>query len=61
MKRRDKTEKKPLFSSLEKKKKPVVGEETSPKTIRHLERTIKLPFLTKICRINGACQRSRQH
>ena len=46
MKRRDKTEKKPLFSSLEKKKKPVVGEETSPKTIRHLERTIKLPFLT---------------
>ena len=48
MKKRDKTEKKPLFGALEKKKKPVVGEETSPKTIRHLERTVKLPFLADL-------------
>ena len=48
MKRRDKTEKKPLFSGLNKKKKPVVGEESSPKTIRHLERTVKLPFLADL-------------
>ena len=44
MKRRDKTGKKPLFGVFE-KKKPVVGEEIPPKTIRHLERTVKLPFL----------------
>lgn len=44
MKRRDKTGKKPLFGVF-KKKKPVVGEEIPPKTIRHLERTVKLPFL----------------
>ena len=48
MKKRDKTEKKPLFGALEKKKNPVVGEETSPKTIRHLERTVKLPFLADL-------------
>lgn len=46
MKRREKTEDKPLFSFREKKKKQVVGEEVAPKSIRHLERPVKLPFLT---------------
>ena len=66
MKRRDKTGKKPLFGVFE-KKKPVVGEEIPPKTIRHLERTVKLPILAdstvlpRICRISGVCPRSRLH
>ncbi len=45
MKRNDRKEKTGLFSNLGQKKKPVVGEDVSPKTIRHLERPVKLPFL----------------
>ena len=45
MKRNDRKEKAGLFSNLGQKKKPVVGEDVSPKTIRHLERPVKLPFL----------------
>ena len=45
MKRSDKTEKSGLFGNLGQKKKPVVGEESAPKTIRHIERPVKLPFL----------------
>lgn len=35
-----------IFKIFERKKKPVVGGEIPPKTIRHLERPVKLPFLT---------------
>lgn len=45
MKRNDRKEKTGLFSNRGQKKKPVVGEDVSPKTIRHLERPVKLPFL----------------
>ena len=45
MKRSDKTEKSGLFGNLGQKKKPVVGEDAAPKTIRHIERPVKLPFL----------------
>ncbi len=34
-----------VFKAFERKKKPVVGDEIKPKTIRHVERPIKLPFL----------------
>ena len=48
MKRRDKQEDSSnIFSKILERKKPkqVVGEEVAPKTIRHLERPVKLPFL----------------
>ncbi|MCR4766769.1 MAG: SH3 domain-containing protein [Saccharofermentans sp.] len=45
MKRNDRKGKTGLFSNLGQKKKPVAGEDASPKTIRHLERPVKLPFL----------------
>ena len=45
MKRRDKKEDGPLFKGIERKNKPVIGDEVAPKTIRHLERPVKLPFL----------------
>ena len=48
MKRRDNQEEgsNSIFKIFERKKpKQVVGEEVAPKTIRHLERPIKLPFL----------------
>ena len=48
MKRRDKQEEgsNSIFKIFERKKpKQVVGEEVAPKTIRHLERPVKLPFL----------------
>lgn len=46
MKRRDKTtDGKSIFKIFDRKEKQVIGEEVSPKTIRHLERTVKLPFL----------------
>ena len=45
MKRRDKQENGSIFKVFEKKKKPVVGDDVAPKTIRHLERPVKLPFL----------------
>ena len=48
MKRRDKQEDDSnIFSKIleRKKQKQVVGEEVVPKTIRHLERPVKLPFL----------------
>ena len=48
MKSQDKQEKKSLFDFLERKKKPVIGEEVTPKTIRHVERPIKLPFLADL-------------
>ena len=56
-----------IFKIFERKKKPVVGGEIPPKTIRHLERPVKLPFLTDMnegdqqygSRINGAFPRSR--
>ena len=35
-----------IFKVFERKKKPQVGGEIPPKTIRHLERPVKLPFLT---------------
>ena len=45
MKKRDKQEKSSIFKAFERKEKPVVGEDITPKTIRHLERPVKLPFL----------------
>lgn len=51
MKRRDKQEENgnSIFKLLERKKpKQVVGEEVAPKTIRHLERPVKLPFLADL-------------
>jgi len=45
MKKRDKKEKSSIFKAFERKEKPVVGEDITPKTIRHLERPVKLPFL----------------
>ena len=49
MKRRDKQEESSIFKVFERKKpKQVIGEEVSPKTIRHVERPIKLPFLADI-------------
>ena len=49
MKRHDKQEESSIFKVFERKKpKQVIGEEVSPKTIRHVERPIKLPFLADI-------------
>ena len=48
MKSQDKQEKKSLLDFFERKKKPVIGDEVTPKTIRHVERPIKLPFLADI-------------
>ncbi len=51
MKRRDKQEENGngIFKIFERKKpKQVVGEEVAPKTIRHLERPVKLPFLADL-------------
>lgn len=51
MKRRDQQEEngKSIFKIFERKKpKQVVGEEVAPKTIRHLERPVKLPFLADL-------------
>ncbi len=45
MKKSDKKDSGSLFKVFERKKQPVVGEEVSPKSIRHLERPVKLPFL----------------
>jgi hypothetical protein len=45
MKRRDKLESGGIFKIFERKKKPQVGGEIPPKTIRHLERPVNLPFL----------------
>jgi len=46
MKRRDgNTESGGIFKIFERKKKPQVGGEIPPKTIRHLERPVNLPFL----------------
>ena len=45
MKRRDKQEGGGIFKIFERKKKPQVGGEIPPKTIRHLERPVNLPFL----------------
>ena len=45
MKRRDKLEGGGIFKIFERKKKPQVGGEIPPKTIRHLERPVNLPFL----------------
>ena len=45
MKRRDKLENGGIFKIFERKKKPQVGGEIPPKTIRHLERPVNLPFL----------------
>ena len=49
MKSQDKQEKKSLLDFFERKKKPVIGDEVTPKTIRHVERPIKLPFLATPC------------
>ena len=48
MKRRDKKEEGSIFGRLERKNKPVIGEEVAPKTIRHLERPVNLPFLAEM-------------
>ena len=49
MKRRDNSESSNgVFKIFERKKKPQVGGEIPPKTIRHLERPVKLPFLTDL-------------
>ena len=48
MKSQDKQEKKSLLDFFERKKKPVIGDEVTQKTIRHVERPIKLPFLADI-------------
>jgi hypothetical protein len=45
MKRQNKQEKGSVFKGADRKKKQVIGEEVAPKDIRHLERTVKLPFL----------------
>ena len=45
MKRREKQDINSIFKVFDRKKKPVVGDEITPKTIRHVERPIKLPFL----------------
>ena len=45
MKRRDNQDINSIFKIFDRKKKQVVGEEVQPKTIRHIERPIKLPFL----------------
>ena len=45
MKRRDNQENSSIFKIFERKKKPQVGGEIPPKTIRHLERPVNLPFL----------------
>ena len=45
MKRQEKQEDKNIFKIFERKKKPQVGGELPPKTIRHLERPVNLPFL----------------
>lgn len=47
MKRSDKKDSKPLFNLADRKKKPVIGEDVAPKTIRHIERPVKLPFLAE--------------
>ena len=48
MKRREKQNINNIFKVFERKKKPVVGDEITPKTIRHVERPIKLPFLADL-------------
>ena len=48
MKRREKQDINSVFKVFERKKKPVVGDEITPKTIRHVERPIKLPFLADL-------------
>ena len=48
MKRREKQDINNIFKVFERKKKPVVGDEITPKTIRHVERPIKLPFLADL-------------
>ncbi len=48
MKKREKQDINSVFKVFERKKKPVVGEEITPKTIRHLERPVKLPFLADL-------------
>ena len=48
MKRREKQDINSIFKVFERKKKPVVGDEITPKTIRHVERPIKLPFLADL-------------
>jgi hypothetical protein len=48
MKRREKQDINNFFKVFERKKKPVVGDEITPKTIRHVERPIKLPFLADL-------------
>ena len=48
MKRQSKKDGSAFGSIFERNKKPVVGEDVAPKTIRHVERPIKLPFLTDI-------------
>lgn len=45
MKKSEKQDISSVFKAFERKKKPVVGDEIKPKTIRHVERPIKLPFL----------------
>ena len=45
MKKREKQDINSIFKVFDRKKKPVVGDEITPKTIRHVERPIKLPFL----------------
>ena len=37
-----------IFKALDDRKKPVIGEEVTPKPIRHIERPVKLPFLTDL-------------
>ncbi|WP_034448316.1 SH3 domain-containing protein [Butyrivibrio sp. AE2032] len=48
MKKREKNENSSIFKGTDRKNKPVVGEEVTPKTIRHIERPVKLPFLTDL-------------
>ena len=48
MKKREKQDINSVFKVFERKKKPVVGDEITPKTIRHVERPIKLPFLADL-------------
>ena len=48
MKKWEKQDINSVFKVFERKKKPVVGDEITPKTIRHVERPIKLPFLADL-------------
>ena len=45
MKKREKQDITSVFKVFDRTKKPVIGDEVAPKTIRHVERPIKLPFL----------------